>query len=653
MVFLGLEKPVEYGRQQIFDPTTAQMVLQAQDQYANALYRDYVRGLEDMKEFNKEYGNFITPILADQEWYNKNVIDKVRGTIQRMYEAGIDPTRSVQGRAAISQLINSIDVGSINKLRSSAANAEEFLKARKQLEAQGLYNPLLAKYDGPDINTYSTLDRFDENGNIVSGSGVWDKMSPTRITDMATFGNPYFEGMKPIIHKETKNGIQYNVEEITMDRLTSIANDHFNELVSTPQGQLMYKYYKDLAGGDANPNSDAEARAAFNNAVAAGQKRRIYRADDYDNTKALELDLRRRQLEIQQERNNIIASRGGFRSSSGSGGSGNSDKTPVSYYEPLYQNLVVSTLNKDPMRTAVFSNKEFTVDMGSSILGAQRNIAEQYFADSSKSIYGGGRPTAKRFGIDYTKGNASGNSYITGNSKLNYTVDPNISETKEFKTKFNNNYLDYLHQFSGGNQEGFSSMFANSYRNGQAKVDELSYSGSKLDNVKGQQYVSFSKEDINNIYSAKEISARAAGITGSILEDAKRETQKLRNRLKAYSSLIMKATRPIGVGLRDIGQYGVFSESTFKAVDDGTVIDGEFVYKTPFMSTPNPNASKDDILNLSFDQDMDLERKIMDNPAIRKGFGVTNNSGTIDNTLSDPNPWYTLEDDFSDFDWNY
>jgi len=34
-----------------------------------------------MKEFNKEYGNFITPILADQEWYNKNVIDKVRGTI--------------------------------------------------------------------------------------------------------------------------------------------------------------------------------------------------------------------------------------------------------------------------------------------------------------------------------------------------------------------------------------------------------------------------------------------------------------------------------------------------------------------------------------------------------------------------------------------
>lgn len=608
----------------------------------NAAKDMYNEGQQQMKDFQTEYGNFITPILADQEWYNNNVIGKVRNTINALYAAGIDPSRSAEGRAAISQLINSIDVGSVAKLRSSAENAREYLKERAKLEAQGLYNPLLAKYDGPSIDTYSTLD-----------SGIWDKMSPTRITDMATFGNPYFEGMKPTIHKETKNGIQYNVEEITMDRLTSIANDHFNELVSTPQGQLMYKYYRDLAGGDANPNSDDAARSAFNNAVAAGQKRRIYRADDYDNTKAIELDLKRRQLELQAQRNEILKNKAANKSSS-SGDSGN--KTPVSYYEPLYQNLVVNTLNKDPMRTAVFSNKEFTTDMGNSVLGAQRNIAEQYFADSSKSIYGGGSPTVTRLGIDYTRGNVSGTSYITGNSKLNYTVDQKISETKEFKTRFNNNYLDYLHQFSGGNQEGFSSIFANSYRNGQAKVDELSYSGSKLDNVKGQQYVSFSKEDINNIYSAREISARTAGITGSILEDAKKETQRLRNKLKACSSLIMKATRPIGVGLRDIGQYGVFAESTFKVVDSdgkGQDLNGEFVYKTPFMSTPNPNASKDDILNLSFDQDTDLERSIMDNPAMRKGFGVTNNSGTIDNTLNDPNPWYTLEDDFSDFDWNY
>lgn len=288
MGFLGLEKPIEYTGTQIFDPTMAKMVLDAQDKYFNVVYADYVRGLDEMKEFKKEYGDFLTPILADQEWYNQNVTGKIRNFIDQAYANGIDLTRSSEGRLAISKLINSIDIGSIAKLRSSAENAKEFLKARKQLEAAGLYNPILAKYDGPDIDTYSTLDRYDENGNVVVGSGIWDKMSPTRITDMATFGNPYFEGMKPNVHKESKNGITYSVESITPEDLTRIANDHFNELVSTPQGQLMYKYYVDTLGED-------KARDAFNAAVAAGQSRRIYTKDDYDDNyyKAENLKLQR------------------------------------------------------------------------------------------------------------------------------------------------------------------------------------------------------------------------------------------------------------------------------------------------------------------------------------------------------------------------
>ena len=73
MVFLGLEKPVEYGAQQIFDPTMANMVLQTQKQYNDAARQEFYRGLQDIKDFQKEYGDFITPILADQDWYNKNV----------------------------------------------------------------------------------------------------------------------------------------------------------------------------------------------------------------------------------------------------------------------------------------------------------------------------------------------------------------------------------------------------------------------------------------------------------------------------------------------------------------------------------------------------------------------------------------------------
>lgn len=182
MVFLGLEKPVEYGRQQIFDPTTAQMVLQAQDQYANALYRDYVRGLEDMKEFNKEYGNFMTPFGADQEWYNKNVIDKVRGTIQRMYEAGIDPTRSVQGRAAISQLINSVDVGTVNAMKDNAKIGYAYLDAMQDLRRKGKYSEAQELFDimqtgGTNFKDFATRG---PSGQL----NMWDRSSPIEATSL-------------------------------------------------------------------------------------------------------------------------------------------------------------------------------------------------------------------------------------------------------------------------------------------------------------------------------------------------------------------------------------------------------------------------------------------------------------------------------------
>ena len=115
----------------------------------------------------------------------------------------------------------------------------------------------------------------------------------------------------------------------------------------------------------------------------------------------------------------------------------------------------------------------------------------------------------------------------------------------------------------------------------------------------------------------------------------------------------MKATSPIGAGLGDIGQYGVYGNVEFRTTDGAEItLFGDCVIATPFVSTPNPNAMKDDRLNLDFDQTMDLERNLMDNASIRS-LGVSSNTGSIDNTLPTGDPWYLLNDDFSDFDWDY
>jgi hypothetical protein len=58
------------------------------------MYNDYQQGLQEMKEFKKEYGDFLTPILADQDWYNENVTGKVRDFLNNAYAQGVDLLRS-------------------------------------------------------------------------------------------------------------------------------------------------------------------------------------------------------------------------------------------------------------------------------------------------------------------------------------------------------------------------------------------------------------------------------------------------------------------------------------------------------------------------------------------------------------------------------
>lgn len=243
----------------------------------------YDKGQAQMENFYKTYGDFMSPIAKDMQWYGERM-NNVRAVVNDAYARGINLFKSPEGRAIVAQLSHSVDPMKFNMMRQSAENAKMFLKAKAELQAQGLYNPLLAPYDEPSLSDYSTIE-----------SGVWGKMSPTPYQNIATFGNPYFEGMKPNIHRESRGGVDFSVEEINENDLRNVADAHFNELVSTPQGRLMYKYYRDMAGGDSNPNADATAREMFNNAVVDGQRRRIYRKDDYNDNyyKAEDLKLKR------------------------------------------------------------------------------------------------------------------------------------------------------------------------------------------------------------------------------------------------------------------------------------------------------------------------------------------------------------------------
>lgn len=253
----------------------------------NAAKDMYEKSQQEMKDFKKEYQDFLSPIQKDMDWYKQNVTDKVKNTIDSLYAAGIDPLRSAEGRAAVSRAINSIDVGTVSKLRQSALNAEAFNKAKRELQAKGLYNQALDKYDGPQLENYSTLD-----------SGVWNKMSPTPYQNMSEFSKPYFDNVSPIQRTDKRDGITYTVQEITKDMLTDIANKNFSNLVNTQQGQLMYKMYKDLYG------SDDLARQAFTEQVVSGNIDKLHRVDNFEKMKLenQKLNLDRQRLNLQQQK---------------------------------------------------------------------------------------------------------------------------------------------------------------------------------------------------------------------------------------------------------------------------------------------------------------------------------------------------------------
>lgn len=229
MTFLGLERPVEYGREQVFDPTTAQMVLNANRDYINAVYNDYRQALADMKEFNKEYGDFLSPIQADMDWYEKNVSGRIRGFIDDLYNRGIDPLRSSEGRAAVTRELARLPIQQVAQKRQAAESAREYIKNRDALRKAGMWN--------------EDYERAMLGGQLLE---EWDNsLGPWK----ATSASPYMDYEQKYGHLFDKMGFEYDPEESkkfpgmraftkSKDRMRDILSASRPDLINDPQ----YKY---------------------------------------------------------------------------------------------------------------------------------------------------------------------------------------------------------------------------------------------------------------------------------------------------------------------------------------------------------------------------------------------------------------------------
>lgn len=212
----------------------------------NAARDMYEKGLQETKEFNKLYGDFTSPIARDVDYWYDNTLKPVRDAINYMYDKGIDPTRSAEGRALIQKLINQAPVAKLNQIRQSAKIADEYVKNRGTMQANGLYDPgfeqfaLQDQYGRPvDLSTWSTID-----------DGTWERTAPYKYESLYDYTSPMFKDLKP--HELTKAEVQsfgvkydprYQYQGISKGDLERITG----ERIPGVQNETLYKYYRDRA----------------------------------------------------------------------------------------------------------------------------------------------------------------------------------------------------------------------------------------------------------------------------------------------------------------------------------------------------------------------------------------------------------------------
>lgn len=207
----------------------------------NAARDMYEKGQQQVKEFQKDYGDFYSPIQKDMDWYNKNIINGSRDVINGLYNKGIDPLRSAEGRAAINRWINNIPTGDINKLKAGAKMAQDYLKNRTVLESQNKYNDDYERW----INGGKSIDNWD-----TLKDGMWTRQAPAQFTTLKEATNDWFNNRTP--HSLTKSDVEsfgmpynkaYDYTGYTYGDLQNVANRNTPGWVGSP----ISDYYRHLA----------------------------------------------------------------------------------------------------------------------------------------------------------------------------------------------------------------------------------------------------------------------------------------------------------------------------------------------------------------------------------------------------------------------
>lgn len=208
-------------------------------QYVSAAREQYNQAVQDQKEFAKEFGELYGPNAN----VNKEFYDITRGAVNKgldyLYQNGIDPVRSAEGRAYIAKIIRERPYAEIANIKAQNESMKTYQKYRAEAMRNGTYDPDFEKF----VLGGKTLETWDP-----STDGMWTREAPSKYSSLKDWTSNLFDNMQleydPDLTKQA--GGLYQVYSKSSKKMQQILDANIKDMTKSDLG----RYYLNMYGGD-------------------------------------------------------------------------------------------------------------------------------------------------------------------------------------------------------------------------------------------------------------------------------------------------------------------------------------------------------------------------------------------------------------------
>lgn len=279
-------------------------------QYISAAREQYNQAVQEQKDFAKEFGDLYSPSYSLNKIYYDKTKGRVNKALNTLYENGIDPLRSAEGRAYIAKVIRETPYADIAKWKTDADNMKTYQKAAAAMIADGKLTQ--DQLDWQMQKQGLDYDKFDPY------TQSWNQLAPTKMDTLEELTKiPYSVLKSSNLTQQQVESMGYKYDPlndytgITDQMIADTAGKSIPSVMSTSAGEYYYDKAKQQLqqAGVYNPTDDQVKQQLQNTVAQLWEGKRTIAWDpnkyailNYQNQLADQLDAKKSARDLQNQK---------------------------------------------------------------------------------------------------------------------------------------------------------------------------------------------------------------------------------------------------------------------------------------------------------------------------------------------------------------